>query len=75
MKEIVLVLELAAENDWIDAFYLPFGQNEAFKPVMGSCTQALTCLMNIRISFKGVDIFVIFRLSEISQKKISYKIL
>ena len=53
MKEIVLVLELAAENDWIDAFYLPFGQNEAFKPVMGSCTQALTCLMNIRISFRG----------------------
>ena len=50
MKEIVLMLELAAENDWIDAFYLPFGQNAGFKPVMGSCTQALTCLMNIRIS-------------------------
>ena len=53
MKEIVLMLELAAENDWIDAFYLPFGQNVGFKPVMGSCTQALTCLMNIRISWRG----------------------
>ena len=58
MKEIVLMLELAAENDWIDAFYLPFGQNVGFKPVMGSCTQALTCLMNIRIS-SGVDILLI----------------
>ena len=31
MKEIVMMLELSAENDWIDAFYLPFELNPGFK--------------------------------------------
>ena len=31
MKEIVMMLELSAENDWIDAFYLPFELNQGFK--------------------------------------------
>jgi len=50
MKEIVLMLELSASNEWIDAFYLPFDLISGFKPIMTSGTQALTCLMNIRIS-------------------------
>jgi len=50
VKEIVMMLELAAEAGWIDAFYLPFELIQNFRPVMGCYAQVRTCLMNIRIS-------------------------
>ena len=48
VREIVMVLELAADENWVDAFYLPFDKIPDFKPIMGAYTQVLTCLMNIR---------------------------
>jgi len=50
VKEIVMMLELAAEAGWIDAFYLPFELIPNFRPIMGCYAQVRTCLMNIRIS-------------------------
>merc|ERR1712142_283899 len=50
VKEIVMMLELAAEAGWIDAFYLPFELIQNFRPIMGCYAQVRTCLMNIRIS-------------------------
>ena len=48
VKEIVMMLELAAEAGWIDAFYLPFELIPNFRPIMGCYAQVRTCLMNIR---------------------------
>ena len=48
MKEIVFMLELAAENNWVETFYTPFGEIECFRPLMGIYPQVLTCAMNIR---------------------------
>ena len=48
VKEIVMMLELAAEAGWIDAFYLPFELIPNFRPIMGCYAQVRTCLMSIR---------------------------
>lgn len=52
MREIVMLLELAADKKWVDAFYFPFDKISNFKPIMGAYTQVLTCIMNIRISIE-----------------------
>ena len=46
--EIVLLLELAASQNWTRAFFFPFENIKNFRPKMEGHLRTLTCLMNLK---------------------------